>query len=257
MTESGKIVVATVISVLAHVSLFTALALMPEPVPVPEERPADDASLEVTIQPTAPQNEAELVAVNAALQSSKGIKTQIDPENLKRAETAPENPTAIAAHHSRAASAKAEATPSVAKATPSPTPSQADTPTIAPTTAEPTPTPQPTPKDTPKEEEPGIDALGNYGKAVGNAIGLRSEFYRKSQKESLTVGEVHIQFSIDAQGLVSDVRVLSNTASPSNAACAVRAVKEAQIPPIPPERLAQLPGGRIQIVYTFTTFPNQ
>ena len=38
---------------------------------------------------------------------------------------------------------------------------------------------------------------------------------------------------------------------------AMLAVKEAKVPPIPPERLAQIPGGRIEITYSFINYPTQ
>ncbi|MCX6966831.1 MAG: energy transducer TonB [Verrucomicrobia bacterium] len=235
MTEFGKITIASTLSVLTHVGLFTALTLLPGAAPVPaSEQAAEENALEVTFE-AAPTLDAAAVA---ALAQAEAIPTQLDPANLKKTEQAPEHPTEIAAHNSQATPPK----PAPAAVPPSP-----DFALIA---AEPLPAPTPTPE----ADEVGMDALGNYGKAVGNAIGLRSEFYRKTQKDLMTVGEVRIRFTIDAKGRRSDVQVLSNSAAPANAAIAIRAVKEAHIPPIPPERLAQLPGGHIKIVYTFTTY---
>ena len=238
MTEFGKIVTASALSVLAHVTLFTALALMPESTLVPAPPPLDDPPLEVTVHAEEPK--IAPVPLNPVLPEpaqAQGIRTQLDPENLKKAEKAPEHPTAIASHDSQATSAKSAPAP-----TPEP-PSEDSALAL-----------QAKPSD--GNDAPGIDALGSYGKAVGNAIGLRSEYYRQTQKHALAVGEVRIQFAIDAQGRVDEVRILSNSAQPANATYAVRAVKEAKIPPIPPDRLAQVPGGRIEIVYTFTIYPN-
>ena len=231
MTDFGKVAVAFALSVLAHASLFAALALMPVAVtvpasPVPEEKPP----LEVIIEAAAPREVDETAAAPDA------IHTHLEPENLKKADQAPEQPREIAAHDS-------EATPPRAEATPSPDLSA----TLAPVAA-PAPLPQP------EAEEAGIDALGNYGKAVGNAIGARWEFYRTAQK-NLPVGEVRIQFTVDAEGRTSEVKILSNTAAEGNAAIAMRAVHEAKIPPIPSERLAQIPGGRIEITYSFINYP--
>ncbi|MDD5348845.1 MAG: energy transducer TonB [Chthoniobacteraceae bacterium] len=243
MNESGKVALATALSMAVHVSLFGLLALMPgaSAVPAPEPEPPSDArplevTLEVPPEPSAPS--AEELAT-APLPLAGGIRTQIDPENLKKAERAPEHATAIAAHDSEASQGKApEPAPA---ATPASSPDGAPALTVAPAAEA-------------KGTEPGIDALGNYGKAVGNAIGVRSEFYRRTQKNILAVGEVRLQFTLDARGGVSAIKILSNTAGPANAVCAERAVREAHIPPIPPERLAQVPGGRMQIVYTFTIY---
>ena len=237
MTEFGKIVFATVLSVLAHVSLFTALALMPVAAPTRVRPEAEENPLEVSFE-AAPSEVVE----EAALAQTDAIRTQIDPANLKKAEKAPEHPKEIAAHDSQATPPKA--VPSSPPVAPTPPPDFIATlESVAPPAAVPQP----------EADEVGIDALGNYGKAVGNAIGAPWELYRRVRKD-LGVGEVRIQCIIDAQGRVAEVKVLSNTAPPANAQIALRAVKEAHIPPIPPERLAQVPGGRIKIVYTFTIY---
>lgn len=245
MTESGKIVTATALSVLAHVALFTVLALMPESAPVPVPSAQDDPPLEVTIHAAQPEADAAgQVPLNPVLpepEQPQGIQTQIDPENLKKAAQAPAHPTDIAAHDSQATSAKSKSVPA-----PTPEPGPQDSALSLQPVAQPSDA---------ADDAPGIDALGSYGKAVGNAIGVRYEYYRQTQKHALAVGEVSLKFALDARGRVDNVRVLSNSAQPANATYAIRAVKEAKIPPIPPERLAQVPGGRIEIVYTFTIYP--
>ena len=242
MTEFGKVLTATGLSVLAHVSLFTVLALTPgrSVVPIVEEQP--EKTLQVTIETAT--------AIDAApvhFTKENAIRTQIDPPNLKKAEKAPENPTEVAAYNSQATPPKPATVPD---SFPSPTP-VADEKTLA---------LEMQAASTPKSEsaeEVGIDALGAYGKAIGNAIGnsIGSDALpQKSRKEFLAVGEVRIQFSLDAKGQVSEIKILSNSAGPTNAECAIRAVKAAKIPPIPPERLAQVPSGRMKIVYTFITY---
>jgi len=246
MNESGKVVLATALSVAMHICFFATLALMPGASAVPATEPtAAERPLEVTLE-SAPQTAAadslDAVIAGAPLPHSGAMQTQIDPENLKKAEHPPEHPTAIAAHDSQASPGQA-ATPS-ASPTPFATPQPDEPPALTLAAA----------SQAKPESEVGIDALGNYGKAVGNAIGIRSEFYRQTQKNALAVGEVRLKFTLDAQGRVSEIAILSNTAAAANAVCAERAVREAKIPPIPPERLAQVPGGRIQIVYTFTIY---
>lgn len=256
MTESGKIVTATVLSVLAHVSLFTVLALVPEasleatpPPSLEEAAEAPERPLEVTLEIAAPQPAPQpeetpvhpaATAEQALLAHAQALRTQLDPENLSRADEAPEHATTLAAYNSKATQQSA----ATALPTPAPEPSSAD---LSIQTSRPTATPG----------EIGIDALGHYGKAVGNAIGVRWNLHRNNQSPPLAVGEVRVQFVLDAQGRISDTSVLSNTAGPANAAVACKAVQEAKIPPIPPDRLAQLPGGRMRIVYSFTIYSSQ
>jgi len=229
MTEFRQVVIAFALSVLAHVSLFAALALMPVAAPVPVKPEAEEKQpLEVMIEAAPAEGVEEPV-----MSQANALHTHLEPENLKKADKAPEQPKEIASHDSQA--------------TPAPPPDFT-------ATLEAATTPAPSPQ--PEEEAVGVDALGNYGKAVGNAIGVRWESYRKAQK-NLPVGEVRIKFSIDAEGRVSEMKILSNTATSATAAMALRAVKEAKIPPIPSERLAQVPGGRMEITYSFINYPPQ
>ena len=220
MSECRKVAVAFALSVLVHVSLFAALALMPAVAPVPAAPVTEEKQpLEVIVE-AAPAEEA---LVEEPLQAqAEALRTNLDPENLKKADKAPGQPQTIAAHDSQATPPK-----------PAPTPPPPDVPAIL----APAPTPAGSPQ--PATEEQGIDAMGHYGKAVGNAIGARWEFHRKAHKD-LPAGEV---------------QVLSNTAAPANVSMAIRAVKEAKIPPIPRERLAQVAGGRMEITYSFINYP--
>lgn len=254
MTDLGKITIASALSVLVHVTLFTVLALWPAPALPLGQPQIEEPQLEMTLQaaayPKPPFNSAPEVTSTQPVQPElpslspvqNAIRTQLDPEHLKEADQAPENPTAIAAHNSRV-------TPNPQESLPQPSPNSTPEPDSSTLALQPSETPAKS-----SEEEVGIDALGNYGKAVGNAIGVRFERYRKMEKNALSVGEVKIKFAIDGEGRISEVEVISNSADARNAALAERAIKEAQIPPIPSERLAQVPGGRIKIVYTFTTY---
>ena len=111
--------------------------------------------------------------------------------------------------------------------------------------------------ETGNDDEVGVDAIGKWTKAVGNAVGSCWNFYRQSKMDLLVVGEVRIKFLIDALGHISEVSIVSNTANPTNAMYAVRSVREAEIPPIPPERLAKLPNGRVAFDLTLTILPTQ
>jgi TonB family protein len=98
--------------------------------------------------------------------------------------------------------------------------------------------------------------LGRYKKSLSDAIGSRWYFHVSDQIELLNVGTVEIRFVVRENGKVERVQVLRNSSNESFAACSVRAIMEAEIPPIPKELIPMLEGGRIEIEYSFTILSN-
>jgi TonB family protein len=98
--------------------------------------------------------------------------------------------------------------------------------------------------------------LGRYKKLLSDAIGSRWYFHVSDQIGLLDVGTVEIRFIVRESGKVERVEVLRNSSNESFAACSVRAIMEAEIPPIPKELLPMLEGGRIEIEYSFTILSN-
>jgi TonB family protein len=98
--------------------------------------------------------------------------------------------------------------------------------------------------------------LGRYKKLLSDAIGSRWYFHVSDQIGVLNVGTVEIRFVVRESGKVERVQVLRNSSNESFAACSVRAIMEAEIPPIPKELIPMLEGGRIEIEYTFTILSN-
>ncbi len=258
-----RVTVAGALSLAIHLLIFGALALFSgnqawvPPELLEEMLPEEPLVFEVeaTLAPEPERVPVETVALPSLpaatppprAQGAEPLRTELDPRNLQRSETAPERPTMVAAHHSRA-SAPAAATPAP---TPSPQEEGENAQSIA---ASPVPTPAPTPGE---EEGIGVDAIGDWKKAVGNSIGARWNAFRESKLGLLEAGSVRIKFAIDGKGGVSNVKVLTPNAAKANTDYAIRAIREAEIPPIPPERLARAPGGRIEIEFTFTIFANQ
>ena len=182
--------------------------------------------------------------------------------SLAPALTMPENeptpvlpkPTPISAPHAVAMNSLLRAT--FPRPTPLPVPQASPTPAPAP----PVDASSPAPANSGDNglEDPGAnEAITAWKNAVGNAVGSCWNFYRQSKLDLLAVGEVRIKFVIDARGHASDMRIISNSANPTNAIYAVRSVKEAEFPPIPPERLGRLRGQRVEIVLTLTIYPTQ
>ena len=98
--------------------------------------------------------------------------------------------------------------------------------------------------------------LGRYKKMLSDAIGSRWYFYVTEQLGLLNVGTVEVRFVVRENGKVERVQVLRNSSNESFAACTVRAIMEADIPPIPKELVPMLEGSRIEIEYSFTILSN-
>jgi TonB family protein len=98
--------------------------------------------------------------------------------------------------------------------------------------------------------------LGRYKKLLSDAIGSRWYFHVSDQIGLLDVGTVEIRFVVRESGKVERVQVLRNSSNESFAACSVRAIVEAEIPPIPKDLIPMLEGGRIEIDYSFTILSN-
>jgi TonB family protein len=98
--------------------------------------------------------------------------------------------------------------------------------------------------------------LGRYKKMLSDAIGSRWYYYVSDNIALLNVGTVEIRFVVRETGKVEKVEVLRNSSNESFAACSVRAIMEAEIPPIPKELVPMLESGRIEIDYSFTILSN-
>jgi TonB family protein len=98
--------------------------------------------------------------------------------------------------------------------------------------------------------------LGRYKRMLSDAIGSRWYFYVTEQMGLLNVGTMEVRFIVRESGKVERVQVLRNSSNESFASCTVRAIMEAEIPPIPKELVPMLEGGRIEIEYSFTILSN-
>jgi TonB family protein len=98
--------------------------------------------------------------------------------------------------------------------------------------------------------------LGRYKKMLSDAIGSRWYYYVTEQMGLLNVGTVEVRFVVRESGKVERVQVLRNSSNESFASCTVRAIMEAEIPPIPKELVPMLESGRIEIEYSFTILSN-
>ena len=98
--------------------------------------------------------------------------------------------------------------------------------------------------------------VGRYRKAVSDAIGSRWYYYIDKKRDLISIGTVQIEAELDAQGRVQELRVVSNNANEAFANICLQSFQEARIPPIPPDLIATLPGGRMHIEFSFTSYAN-
>ncbi len=98
--------------------------------------------------------------------------------------------------------------------------------------------------------------LGRYKKQISDAIGSRWYYYVNEAISLLNVGTLEVRFIVKSDGKVQKCQVLRNSSNESFASTSVRAVMDAEIPPIPPEILPMLKEGAIEVDFTFTILPN-
>jgi outer membrane biosynthesis protein TonB len=99
--------------------------------------------------------------------------------------------------------------------------------------------------------------LGQYQKAVSDAIGSRWYYYMNKKMDLVSIGTAHLEAEVDAQGHVQKLRVVSNNANEAFANICLQSFQEAHIPPIPPDLIATLPEGRMPVDFSFTAYSNQ
>jgi outer membrane biosynthesis protein TonB len=96
---------------------------------------------------------------------------------------------------------------------------------------------------------------GRFQKAVQDAIGSRWYYYIRDGSSTPSFGTAQIRFYIRADGKVEDVKVLSNTSNETLASESIRAIINADIPPMP-EELAPVAGERMEFTESFSIVPN-
>lgn len=96
--------------------------------------------------------------------------------------------------------------------------------------------------------------LGRYQKAVYDAIGSRWYFYTKSNIDLVNIGTAIVEAEVDSEGKVRDLKLVSNDSNEAFANVCLQSFQEAQIPPIPPDLVATLPDGRLQVTISFVMY---
>ncbi|MCX6855325.1 MAG: hypothetical protein NTV80_10520, partial [Verrucomicrobia bacterium] len=93
--------------------------------------------------------------------------------------------------------------------------------------------------------------LGRYMKEVTGAVGKKWHLYVKLARDSVNFGRVRFRFFVDRKGVPQDLQILSDArdADPRMRELTLRAILDAQIPPIPADLLPDLDDERVKIEY--------
>ncbi len=98
--------------------------------------------------------------------------------------------------------------------------------------------------------------LGRYRKVISDAIGSSWYHHIGPRMDMFSYGTVSVVFVVDRDGKVKRPRVTSNTSNESFEIVTLESILSADIPPIPPDIVATLEGGQIEIDYTFSIITN-
>jgi len=94
--------------------------------------------------------------------------------------------------------------------------------------------------------------LGRYRKAISDAVGSSWYYYIGPRMDLFSIGTIKVLFTIEKDGKARNPRVLSNTSNQSFEMVTIESISAAEIPPIPPDVLPVLDGGRIEIDFSFS-----
>ncbi len=94
---------------------------------------------------------------------------------------------------------------------------------------------------------------GRFQKAVSDAVGSRWYFYVNERGgASLMPDSVQVNFHVLPDGRVENARVVGAASNQTLASCSLRAVCDAQIPPMPEELVSAVPSNGVDFTFTFT-----
>ena len=98
--------------------------------------------------------------------------------------------------------------------------------------------------------------LGRYQKQIYDAIGSRWLYYTKKQMDLVSIGTARVTFSIDRDGHVANLKMLSNSSNEAFANVCLESIQKAKAPPIPEDVVDVLPPEGLVFEVGFTLFPN-
>jgi outer membrane biosynthesis protein TonB len=93
--------------------------------------------------------------------------------------------------------------------------------------------------------------LGVYMRGVTGAVEKKWHVYRRLKQDAVTFGSLRVRFFVTRDGTPEDLKIISDPrdADPRMADFTLRAIKDAEIPPIPEDLLPMLDSERVKIEY--------
>jgi outer membrane biosynthesis protein TonB len=101
--------------------------------------------------------------------------------------------------------------------------------------------------------EQATPAAMQFEKRLYDQIGSVWYRYMQANSEKIPMGTAQIAMTISANGKITKLKVQSNTSNRLFATICVKAVREAKLPPFPPELLTY---GKFENTISFKVFPN-
>ncbi|HYF36433.1 MAG TPA: hypothetical protein VD994_14155, partial [Prosthecobacter sp.] len=98
---------------------------------------------------------------------------------------------------------------------------------------------------------------GIYKSAVQAALAQRWHKYHRLTRDAVTFGSLKVEFYVNREGEVQDLKIVSNPqdADARMTDFTLRAIRDAEIPPIPEEVLPLLDDERMKVEYEIIIYP--
>lgn len=91
--------------------------------------------------------------------------------------------------------------------------------------------------------------MGRYKKAVRDAISAKWHRYRQDNADFVTWGMLKVEFTVDAAGRVRGLEITKNEANAMLAEFSLRAIRDAELPPMPEEVASSVGSSGLVIQY--------
>jgi hypothetical protein len=99
--------------------------------------------------------------------------------------------------------------------------------------------------------------LGQYQKALFDAIGSRWYASVEGHRDLITIGTTYVTFVVDPSGRVKNFKIVENTGNETSANVVIQSVQEAKLPAMSEELATTVPPEGLTIEIPFTIFANR